>query len=102
MFEDSLVESSGTLSKRNPWTAALSFTMQGLLAVVLVLLPIIYTEALPGRQLTSILTEPGRFPGFGFHDLRSTVIFSHLSARIVHHYTTIRSGAARRGKRLRC
>src|ERR1035437_6690121 len=97
MFEDSLVESRGTLSKPNPRTAASSFTMQGLLAVVFVLLPIIYTEALPGRQLTSFLTEPGRFPGFGFHDLRSTVIFSHLSARIVHHSPTIRirSGAAR-------
>ncbi|MGA3318952.1 MAG: TonB family protein [Candidatus Korobacteraceae bacterium] len=63
MFEDSLVESSGTLSKRNPWTAALSFAMQGVLAGVLVLLPIIYTEALPGRQLTSILTEPSPPPG---------------------------------------
>src|ERR1039458_4184946 len=63
MFEDSLVESSGTLSKRNPWTAALSFAMQGLLAGVLVLLPIIYTEALPGRQLTSFLTEPSPPPG---------------------------------------
>jgi protein TonB len=63
MFEDSLIESSGTLSKRNPWTAALSFAMQGLLAGVLVLLPIIYTEALPGRQLTSFLTEPSPPPG---------------------------------------
>jgi periplasmic protein TonB len=63
MFEDSLFESSGTLSKRNPWTAALSFTMQGLLAGVLVLLPLIYTEALPGHQLTSILTEPIPPPG---------------------------------------
>jgi hypothetical protein len=39
MFEDSLVESSGTLSKRNSWTAALSFAMQGMLAGGLVLLP---------------------------------------------------------------
>ena len=63
MFEDSLLESSGTLSKRNPWTAALSFAMQGLLAGGLVLLPLIYTEALPGRQLTSFLTEPAPPPG---------------------------------------
>ncbi len=63
MFEDSLFESSGTLSKRNPWTAVLSFAMQGLLAGGLVLLPIIYTEALPGRQLTSTLTEPTPPPG---------------------------------------
>ena len=63
MFEDSLFESSETLSKRNPWTAALSFAMQGVLAGGLVLLPIIYTGALPGRQLTSFLTEPAPPPG---------------------------------------
>ena len=63
MFEDSLVESSGTLSKRNPWTAAISFAMQGLLAGGLVLLPLIYTEALPGRQQGSIFTEPAPPPG---------------------------------------
>src|SRR5664279_1093941 len=63
MFEDSLVESSGTLSKRNPWTAAIAFAMQGLLAGGLVLLPLIYTEALPGRQQGSIFTEPPPPPG---------------------------------------
>lgn len=63
MFEDSLVESSGTLSKRNPWATALSFGVQGLLGGVLVLLPIIYTEALPWRQLRGILTEPAPPPG---------------------------------------
>ncbi len=63
MFEDSLIESSGTLSKPNPWTATLSFAIQALLAGVLVLLPIIYTEALPARQLANILTEPAPPPG---------------------------------------
>ena len=58
MFEDSLVESSGALSRQNPWTASLSFVVQGLLAGVLVLLPLIYTEALPWRQLTAIVTAP--------------------------------------------
>jgi protein TonB len=58
MFEDSLVESSGALSRQNPWTASLSFAVQGLLAGVLVLLPLIYTEALPWRQLTAIVTAP--------------------------------------------
>jgi protein TonB len=63
MFEDSLVESCGTLSRRNPWTAAVSFAMQGMLAGGLVLLPLIYTEGLPGRQLTSFLTAPTPPPG---------------------------------------
>jgi protein TonB len=58
MFEDSLVESSGMLRRRNPWTAAMSFAVQGLIAVVLVLLPLVYTEALPWRQITAIVTPP--------------------------------------------
>ncbi len=58
MFEDSLMESSGALSKRNPWTAALSFAMQAFVAGVLVLVPLIYTEALPWRQFARVLTEP--------------------------------------------
>jgi len=36
MFEDGLVESNETLSKPNPWTAALSFVLRGLLAGMLV------------------------------------------------------------------
>ena len=62
MFEDSLVESSGALGRQNPWTATLSFAIQGLLAVVLVLLPLIYTEALPWRQITSIVSAPAPPP----------------------------------------
>jgi protein TonB len=58
MFEDSLVESSGVLRRRNPWTAAMSFAVQGLIAAVLVLLPLVYTEALPWRQLTAIVNVP--------------------------------------------
>ena len=58
MFEDSLVESSGTLRRRNPWTAALSFVAEGVVAVVLVLLPLVYTEALPWREVTSIVNAP--------------------------------------------
>src|SRR5271169_290121 len=58
MFEDSLVESSGTLRRRNPWTAAMSFAVQGVIAAVLVLLPLVYTEALPWRQITAIVAAP--------------------------------------------
>ena len=58
MFEDSLVESSGTLRRRNPWTATVSFALQGLIAGILVLLPLLYTEALPWRQLTAIVNSP--------------------------------------------
>lgn len=62
MFEDSLVESSGVLRHRNPWTAAMSFAVQGLIAAVLVLLPLLYIEALPWRQLTAIVNAPPPSP----------------------------------------
>jgi len=63
MFEDSLVESSGKLGRRNPWTIAFSLTVQMLVAGVLVLLPLIYTEALPKQQLMSFLEAPVPPPG---------------------------------------
>ena len=62
MFEDSLVESSGILSRQNPWTATLSFAVQALLAGALVLLPLIYTEALPWRQIAAIVNAPAPPP----------------------------------------
>jgi len=55
MFEDSLVESSGKLARRSPWTLAFSFAVQMLIAGVLVLLPLIYMEALPGQHLLRML-----------------------------------------------
>ncbi len=47
MFEDSLVESGGRLKTRRGATTALSFMLEILLLGVLVLLPLIFTEALP-------------------------------------------------------
>jgi len=58
MFEDSLFESSGKLAQRNPWTTAFSLSVQMLAAAFLVLLPLIYTEALPKQQLLSFLEAP--------------------------------------------
>src|SRR5271157_3917766 len=58
MFEDCLFESSGALRRRNPWTTVMSFAVQGVIAVVLVLLPLVYTEALPWRQITAIVNAP--------------------------------------------
>jgi len=58
MFEASLVESSGKLAQHNPWTTAFSFGVQMLVAGVLVLLPLIYTDALPKQQLMSFLEAP--------------------------------------------
>jgi|SRR5581483_5947355 protein TonB len=59
MFEDSLLESAGKLkSKRQKWTTFLSFAVQIVLVGVLILIPLIYTEALPRQQLMTFLVAP--------------------------------------------
>src|SRR2546423_8021895 len=58
MFEDSLVESSGRLKTRRGITTFLSFGFQMLLLGVLVLIPLVFTEALPKQQLMTFLVAP--------------------------------------------
>ena len=58
MFEDSLLESAGRLKTRRRWTTLLSLLLQCALIVVLVLVPLIYTEALPRQQLMTFLVAP--------------------------------------------
>jgi protein TonB len=58
MFEDSLLESGGKLRRRSPWATLVSFLIQAALVGVLVLIPLIYTEALPKQQLMGYLIAP--------------------------------------------
>lgn len=58
MFEDSLVESSGRLKTRRPMMTLLSFGIQAFLIGILILIPLIYTEALPRQQLMTFLVAP--------------------------------------------
>ncbi len=58
MFEDSLIESGGRLRSRRGRTTALSFILQGILLGILILIPLIYTEALPRQQLMTFLVAP--------------------------------------------
>jgi protein TonB len=58
MFEDSLMESGGKLKTKQKTTTAISFILQILLIGVLVLLPLIFTEALPKAQLMTFLVAP--------------------------------------------
>lgn len=58
MFED-LVESSPIPKKTNkPWTIVLSTLLQVALLGILILIPLIYTEALPKTMLTTLLVAP--------------------------------------------
>jgi protein TonB len=58
MFEDSLVESGGRLKTKRGWTTMLSFVIQIFLIGVMILIPLIYTEALPKQQLMTFLVAP--------------------------------------------
>jgi periplasmic protein TonB len=58
MFEDSLIESSGRIKTKRGWTTLLSVGIQCCLIGILVLVPLIYTEALPKQQLVSFLVAP--------------------------------------------
>src|SRR5271170_647506 len=58
MFEDSLIESGGRLkTKRGIWTI-FSFVLEAALVGVLVLIPLLFTEALPKTQLMTFLVAP--------------------------------------------
>src|ERR1700748_1952010 len=58
MFEDSLIESGGKLRTNRGKTTTISFVLQVLLVGVLVLIPLIFTEALPKQQLMTFLVAP--------------------------------------------
>ncbi|MGA2369499.1 MAG: energy transducer TonB [Candidatus Korobacteraceae bacterium] len=58
MFEDSLIESGGKLKTKRGATTVVSFILELIFLGVLVLLPLIFTEALPTKQLMTMLTAP--------------------------------------------
>ncbi|MBZ5599095.1 MAG: TonB family protein [Acidobacteriia bacterium] len=58
MFEDSLIESGGRLRTKRGATTLLSFVLQVFLIGVLILIPLLYTDALPKQQLMTFLVAP--------------------------------------------
>jgi len=58
MFEDSLIESGGKLTTKRGLTTTVSFVFQVVLIGVLVLIPLLFTEALPKTQLMTFLVAP--------------------------------------------
>jgi protein TonB len=58
MFEDSLIESGGRLKTSRGWTSIVSFIIQIGIVGVMVLIPLIFTEALPKTQLMTFLVAP--------------------------------------------
>ncbi len=58
MFEDTLIESTKRIRTRRGWTTIVSFVIQGIAIAIVVLIPLIYTQALPTRELTTMLVAP--------------------------------------------
>lgn len=56
MFEQTFVDGVGKTNK--PWSVFVSFLIQVGLIIVLVLIPLIYTDTLPSAHLTSFLVAP--------------------------------------------
>jgi protein TonB len=58
MFEDSLIESGGKLKTKRGWTSIISFAIQIGIVGVMILIPLIFTEALPTKQMMTFLVAP--------------------------------------------
>src|ERR1700758_569676 len=58
MFEDSLIESGGKLKTKRGYTSILSFLIQFMIIGVMVLIPLIFTEALPKTVTLGFLVPP--------------------------------------------
>jgi len=58
MFEDSLIESGGKLKTKRGWTSIVSFLLQFMIIGVMVLIPLIFTEALPKTVTLGFLVAP--------------------------------------------
>src|SRR6266849_1129128 len=58
MFEDSLIESGGRLKTKRGLTSLISFIIQIGIICVMILIPLIFTEALPSTQSMTFLVAP--------------------------------------------
>jgi protein TonB len=58
MFEDSLIESGGKLKTKRGSTTTVAFILEVMVIMVMVLVPLIFTEALPKQQLMTFLVAP--------------------------------------------
>jgi len=58
MFEEMVVSSPTNKKTNKPWTVFISMAVQVLFLAILILIPLIYTEALPKTLMSSILLAP--------------------------------------------
>ena len=58
MFEELVVSSPHSKKTNKPWTIVVSMVFQSLFLAILLLIPLIYTEALPKAMLATLLVAP--------------------------------------------
>jgi len=58
MFEEMVVSSPTSKKTNKPWTVVVSMIIQVSLLAILILIPLIYTEALPKAMLSTMLVAP--------------------------------------------
>jgi protein TonB len=58
MFEDSLMESGGKIKTKSKYWMIATFTFNGLILATMILIPLLYPEALPKNAMTAMLTAP--------------------------------------------
>jgi periplasmic protein TonB len=58
MFEDMVVSSARPSKTNKPWTVVVSMIFQSLFLGILILIPLIYTEALPKTMMATLLVAP--------------------------------------------
>jgi protein TonB len=58
MFEDMVVSGASSIKTNKPWTVALSMIFQVIFLGILILIPLIYTEALPKAMLATMIVAP--------------------------------------------
>lgn len=58
LFAESMLESRPHVNRRRGWATIISLAIQGVLLCIAILLPLIYTEALPRQQLLTLLVAP--------------------------------------------
>src|SRR6201998_172619 len=58
MFEEMVVSTSTNKKTNKPWTVFISMAVQVLFLAILILIPLIYPEALPRTLMSSILLAP--------------------------------------------
>jgi periplasmic protein TonB len=62
MFDDLVISSAHPTRTHKPWTVAVSALVQAAIVGVMILIPLLVTEALPKQMLTTFLTAPAPPP----------------------------------------